>query len=59
MTLGKQSTKEDISTWDAISQMLGYSRKELDSDFECYINKTANALNLKAKELMTKIKDQR
>ncbi|MFP4462211.1 MAG: AAA family ATPase, partial [Thermotogota bacterium] len=47
---------DDISTWDEVSQMLGYTQEELERDFEPYLEKCANTMEMNQQELFEAIK---
>jgi len=47
---------DDISTWDEVSQMLGYTQEELERDFEPYLEKCASQMKIKRQELFESIK---
>jgi hypothetical protein len=47
---------EDISTWDAISQMLGYTQEELEMNFERYLEKSSENLRLNRIDLLEEIR---
>src|SRR6056297_2917527 len=47
---------QDISTWDEVSQMLGYTQEELESDFEPYLEKSVNSMNMSNNKLLEAIK---
>src|SRR6056297_3363464 len=48
---------DDISTWDDVSQMLGYTQEELERDFEPYLEKCASHMKMKRQELFEAIKE--
>src|SRR6056297_1341830 len=47
---------DDISTWDDVSQMLGYTQEEIERDFEPYLEKSASHMEMKRQELLEAIK---
>jgi len=47
---------DDISTWDEVSQMLGYTQEELERDFEPYLEKCANTMDMNQQGLFEAIK---
>jgi len=47
---------DDISTWDEVSQMLGYTQEEIESDFDPYLEKCASSMEMNALELYDAIK---
>jgi len=47
---------DDISTWDEVSQMLGYTQEEIERDFVPYLEKCADSLEMKKQELFDAIK---
>src|SRR6056297_71697 len=47
---------DDISTWDDVSQMLGYTQEEIERDFEPYLEKSASHIEMKRQELFEAIK---
>src|SRR6056297_1195297 len=47
---------DDISTWDEVSQMLGYTQEELERDFVPYLEKCESSLNIHQQELYDAIK---
>jgi len=47
---------DDISTWDEVSQMLGYTQEELERNFDPYLEKCANNTEMDFKELFESIK---
>src|SRR6056297_2218286 len=47
---------DDISTWDEVSQMLGYNQEELERDFEPYLEQCANMMAINRQELYESIK---
>ena len=47
---------DDISTWDEVSQMLGYTQEELERDFEPYLEKCAGHMEMNQQELFEAIK---
>ena len=46
----------DISTWDEVSQMLGYTQIELEEDFEGYLTVCEKKLGFSREELFDEIK---
>jgi hypothetical protein len=46
----------DISTWDEVSQMLGYTQMELEEDFEGYLTVCEQKLGFSREELFEEIK---
>jgi len=49
---------DDISTWDEVSQMLGYTQEELENDLNVYMSVCEEELNLSREELFQKIQEQ-
>src|SRR6056297_759954 len=47
---------DDISTWDEVSQMLGYTQEELERDFEPYLEVCETSMAMKGQELFESIK---
>src|SRR6056297_1899160 len=47
---------DDISTWDEVSQMLGYTQEELERDFEPYLEVCETSMAMKRQELFEAIK---
>src|SRR6056297_2872712 len=48
---------DDISTWNEMSQMLGYTQEELERDFKPYLEKCANSMEMNRQELFDSIKN--
>ncbi len=47
---------DDISTWDEVSQMLGYTQEELERDFVPYLEKCESSMEMRSQELFDAIK---
>src|SRR6056297_2004760 len=47
---------DDISTWDEVSQMLGYTQEEIERDFEPYFEKCESRMEMNRQELYESIK---
>jgi len=47
---------DDISTWDKVSQMLGYTQEEIERDFVPYLEKCESSMNMTEQELYDAIK---
>ena len=47
---------DDISTWDEVSQMLGYTQEEIERDFEPYFEKCESGMAMNRQELYDSIK---
>src|SRR6056297_863849 len=47
---------DDISTWNEMSQMLGYTQEELERDFKPYLEKCANSMEMNRQDLFNAIK---
>jgi len=48
---------DDISTWDDVSQMLGYTQEELERDFDAYLEACEKSLDMNKQELFDEIKE--
>src|SRR6056297_2904381 len=48
---------DDISTWDEVSQMLGYTQKEIERDFEPYLETCESTMAMNRQELYESIKE--
>lgn len=48
---------DDISTWDEVSQMLGYTQEELENDFQPYLENCVDSLEMNQQELYNSIKN--
>src|SRR6056297_1538655 len=48
---------DDISTWDDVSQMLGYTQEEIERDFEPYLEQCAKSMETSPRELFDEIKE--
>ena len=47
---------DDISTWDDVSQMLGYTQEELERDFDAYLEACEESLEMNKQELFDEIR---
>src|SRR6056297_142988 len=47
---------DDISTWDDVSQMLGYTQEEIERDFDPYLEQCAKSMETSPRELFEAIK---
>ena len=47
---------DDISTWDEVSQMLGYTQEELERDFDPYLEACESSMGMNKQELFDQIK---
>jgi len=47
---------DDISTWDDVSQMLGYTQEELERDFDPYLEACESSMGMNKQELFDQIK---
>src|SRR6056297_524654 len=48
---------DDISTWDEVSQMLGYTQKEIERDFEPYLETCESTMAMNRQEVYESIKE--
>jgi len=48
---------DDISTWDDVSQMLGYTQEELERDFQPYMKECESSIGMTQQELLESIKE--
>src|SRR6056297_2171024 len=47
---------DDISTWNEVSQMLGYTQDELETHFEAYLKECQHSMNMSNNKLLEAIK---